>query len=485
MTTAGLRRSQARGLRETGPDGTGVAQVVPEGSEALQQGPELTIGPGLARPGREPAGRQRRDPAPRIGEGAACDLGLSAERGVVLEQGRPIVVDEHLQRHAELAAVGEHRLMVLRDARRARVQVEVGLPIPLHPLARIRLRDRVPRADRPDAASRPVTRFEDGALVAGSLELVGGRHPGDAGPEHGDPDASTGILRQASRPAVGDRGSDDPHRAQGAVQRGRATIPADQVEEPSAVDSRHASVASGDIVSQSPTIQGTLLHALPAASPRGRAIMPPPRTAAPLNVPVPRPDTTRLQRLAHSYRAAAALMAAVELGLFTRVARGADTEAAVAQALDLAPTNAERLVTACVALGLLVREGDRLHNAPDVARFLVEGEPTYPGPWMLFSKPDWNEWGRLAGHLGRRDAVGLGKYAHGFTVEQARKYHEATYSIGMGAARRFARQVDLAGRRQILDLGGGSGCYCIVAAQQHPELRAIVRSEERRVGKEC
>jgi len=202
--------------------------------------------------------------------------------------------------------------------------------------------------------------------------------------------------------------------------------------------------------------------------------MPPPRTAAPLNVPVPRPDTTRLQRLAHSYRAAAALMAAVELGLFTRVARGADTEAAVAQALDLTPTNAERLVTACVALGLLVREGDRLHNAPDVARFLVEGEPTYAGPWMLFSKPDWNEWGRLAGHLGRRDAVGLGKYAHGFTVEQARKYHEATYSIGMGAARRFARQVDLAGRRQILDLGGGSGCYCIVAAQQHPELRAIV-----------
>src|SRR5512147_1070676 len=67
-----------------------------------------------------------------------------------------------------------------------------------------------------------------------------------------------------------------------------------------------------------------------------------------------------------------------------------------------------------------------------------------------------------------RDSVLLGKYAQGFTVEQARKYHEATYSIGMGAARRFVRQVDLAGRRQILDLGGGSGCYCIVAAQQHP-----------------
>ena len=193
-----------------------------------------------------------------------------------------------------------------------------------------------------------------------------------------------------------------------------------------------------------------------------------------MNVPAPRPDTTRLQRLAHSYRDAAALMAAVELGLFTAIAGGADTEAAVARALDLTPTNAERLVTACVALGLLEREGDRLRNAPDVARFLVEGEPTYAGSWMLFSKPDWDEWGRLGDHLRRRDTVLLGKYAQGFTVERARTYHEATYSIGMGAARRFARQVDLAGRRQILDLGGGSGCYCIVAAQQHPGLRAVV-----------
>ncbi|HEX5814083.1 MAG TPA: methyltransferase dimerization domain-containing protein, partial [Methylomirabilota bacterium] len=123
----------------------------------------------------------------------------------------------------------------------------------------------------------------------------------------------------------------------------------------------------------------------------------------------PRPDTTRLQRLVHSYRDAATLMAAVELGLFTHVARGADTEAALTRALDVTPTNAERLVTACVALGLLVRDGEagngRLRNAPDVARFLVEGEPAYAGPWMLFSKPDWNEWGRLGTHLRRRDTV--------------------------------------------------------------------------------
>lgn len=189
----------------------------------------------------------------------------------------------------------------------------------------------------------------------------------------------------------------------------------------------------------------------------------------------PRVDTVRLQRMTRAYRESAALMAAVELGLFTRVAAGHDTEAALAGALGLTAANAERIVTACVALGLLARDGERLANAPDVDRYLVEGRSGYAGPWMLFTKPDWNEWGRLATHLARTGPPEiLGKYAHGFGVAEARAYHEATYSIGLGAGRRFARQVALAGRRRLLDLGGGSGAYCIAACQANPELSAIV-----------
>jgi SAM-dependent methyltransferase len=194
-----------------------------------------------------------------------------------------------------------------------------------------------------------------------------------------------------------------------------------------------------------------------------------------VSVAEPRVDTVRLQRLSRAYREAAALMAAVELGLFTEVARGADTEPRLAAALDLTPVNTERIVSACVGLGLLERAGERLRNAPDVQRYLVRGEAGYAGPWILFTKPDWDEWGRLAEHLRRKDPpVVLGRYAEGFTVEAARTYHEATYSIGLGAGRRFARQVDLSGRRRILDLGGGSGAYCIAACQAHAQLTAVV-----------
>jgi methylase of polypeptide subunit release factors len=38
----------------------------------------------------------------------------------------------------------------------------------------------------------------------------------------------------------------------------------------------------------------------------------------------------------------------------------------------------------------------------------------------------------------------------------------------------FARDVDMSKRSLILDLGGGSGAYCIAAVQRYPHLKAIV-----------
>ena len=57
-------------------------------------------------------------------------------------------------------------------------------------------------------------------------------------------------------------------------------------------------------------------------------------------------DTVRLQNLAQGYGQSAALMAAVELKLFTAVSKGAGTFEEIARAIDIHPANAERLAGA-------------------------------------------------------------------------------------------------------------------------------------------
>ncbi len=191
----------------------------------------------------------------------------------------------------------------------------------------------------------------------------------------------------------------------------------------------------------------------------------------------PRLDTTRLQKMAQAYWESAALMAAVELEIFTAIAHGHDTIPTLAKAAGISARNAERLLTALTAMTLLTREDKdgvgHFINAPDVQRFLVKDSDRYAGPWILFTKPRWTAFGELSKRLSNPEENRLGAYVD-FSVEDARRYHAATYSIGMGAARLFSRSVDLKGRKLLLDLGGGSGAYSIVATQTFPGLKAIV-----------
>jgi len=191
-----------------------------------------------------------------------------------------------------------------------------------------------------------------------------------------------------------------------------------------------------------------------------------------------RVDSTRLQQLARAYTQSAVLYAAIDIDLFTHVAAGADDIPSIASATRMSELNTERLVTVALAMGLLEHatvDGERrIVNAPDCQKFLVRGTDRYAGEWINFTRPEVPTWfsmtERLTDPTPPRE---LGLYDD-LTVDAAREYHAATYSIGMGAGRRFCRQVDLTGRKQLLDLGGGSGAYSINAVQTFAGLRAIV-----------
>ena len=186
-------------------------------------------------------------------------------------------------------------------------------------------------------------------------------------------------------------------------------------------------------------------------------------------------DTTRLQGIARAYTQSAVLCAAIDAELFTHVNNGANTETKLTAATGLRALDVHRLVSCALSMDLLQwsPDGQSLCNAPDVQAYLVKGEKRYAGSWMTFTRADAPRWFEMTDYMREERGTHLGKY-EGMTEESARRYHEATASIGFGAARRFVRTVDLTGRKHLLDLGGGSGAYSITACEKYPELKATV-----------
>jgi len=188
-----------------------------------------------------------------------------------------------------------------------------------------------------------------------------------------------------------------------------------------------------------------------------------------------RPTTVRLQKLSWAFTQSAVLFAAIENGLFTSISQHGDSLEAIAKSAGISENNAKRMITALLTLELIEHNGAGFRNAPDVERFLVEGTRSYAGRWITWFHHQWNAWGELGKRLeetGPEDPLGF--YDESFTVEHARRYHQATASVGMGAARKFMSEVPLKGRRKLLDLGGGSGAYSIEAAKRNPDLKAVV-----------
>ncbi len=136
-------------------------------------------------------------------------------------------------------------------------------------------------------------------------------------------------------------------------------------------------------------------------------------------------NTVRLQNLSWAFTQSAVLFAAIEADFFSKISEGLDTE----QKLEAA---------------------------------LGSGAP----------------WGKPC--FGRSPSPDSATTAS--SRSRPRAYHEATYSVGMGAARKFMREVDLSGVKKIIDLGGGSGAYSIVAAKTQPNLEAIVLTRRSSAG---
>src|SRR2546428_11256109 len=107
----------------------------------------------------------------------------------------------------------------------------------------------------------------------------------------------------------------------------------------------------------------------------------------PMEPRVPRPDT--IQALRWGADAAFALLAGLQLDVFTPLQGGPLTPAQLAEAIGVGPARLRLLLYALVAAGLLTEQDGRFANTPEAQHCLVQGTPTSLGPLHRHLAAQW------------------------------------------------------------------------------------------------
>ncbi len=182
--------------------------------------------------------------------------------------------------------------------------------------------------------------------------------------------------------------------------------------------------------------------------------------------------TQRLMEKTLSFRQTGTIIAALEMELFTKLSEGPAEPAEIAEKIGVPVESAERLMIACAAIDVLEKTGGRYVNAPDVEKYLVKGNPTYFGDWLIYTvRTEYDGWKNIASRLRppRR-----GYYVTKDDPQAARAFTVAGYNSAISMAHKLAKEFNFSDHKLFLDLGGGSGAYSIAACQRHPDTKAIV-----------
>src|ERR1700732_733214 len=95
--------------------------------------------------------------------------------------------------------------------------------------------------------------------------------------------------------------------------------------------------------------------------------------------PAPGPSPVQIFSTVQGYQRAFALKAAVDLDLFTAIAKGSHTAAEVAKACNASERGVRILSDSLVVMGFLTKEASRYSLTADTAFFLDSRSPAYLG----------------------------------------------------------------------------------------------------------
>ena len=108
------------------------------------------------------------------------------------------------------------------------------------------------------------------------------------------------------------------------------------------------------------------------------------------------PTPEKILQTGLAFWASKTLLSAIEIGLFTELARGAEQFEALRGRMGLHPRGARDFLDALVSLGFLGRDGETYRNTPETDLFLDKNKPSYIGGGLEMADHRlYPFWGRL------------------------------------------------------------------------------------------
>ena len=185
----------------------------------------------------------------------------------------------------------------------------------------------------------------------------------------------------------------------------------------------------------------------------------------------------KILEIGMGFWASKTLLSAVELGLFTELAKGPADLATLRQKLGLHERSARDFLDALVAMKLLEREKGLYANTPETDLFLDRGKPSYVGGLLeMASARLYAHWGHLTEALrtGRRqgenkelDDVFAALYADEKRLEG---FLSAMSGGSLGPARAIAEKFPWSRYESFVDVGPAQGMLPATIARAHTHL---------------
>lgn len=189
------------------------------------------------------------------------------------------------------------------------------------------------------------------------------------------------------------------------------------------------------------------------------------------------PAPERILQLGLGFWDSKALLSAVELGLFTELAKGPLDAEALRQRLGLHQRSARDFFDALVALGMLQRDDSRYANTPETNLFLDRSKPSYIGGWLEMANARlYTFWGSLSEALRtglpQNESKSVGNYFATIYSYPARlrSYLQAMTGRSMGASIAIAQKFPWVNYRTFIDIGAAQGGLPVQVALAHSHL---------------